>query len=57
MHLDLAHALISAVLILATLALLRRFGIAKEANTRFDWRIFAAIAAVMLVFNLIWPVA
>ena len=54
MHIDLAHALVSAILILGTITGLRMIGISKEGR-RWDWRLFFAIFAVMLALNLVWP--
>ncbi len=56
MHFDIAHAAVSAVLILATIFILRRTGIVpKDGEKRWDWKLFFAVFAVMAVFNLIWP--
>ncbi|MBP0617787.1 hypothetical protein [Jiella mangrovi] len=56
MHFDLAHAIISAVLIFATLWILRRTGLVRTPQKPgWDWQVFVAIVVVMFIFNLIWP--
>ena len=56
MHIDLAHAAVSAALILVAIFLMRTSGFAAAATeTRFDWKIFVGIFVVMFVLNLIWP--
>ncbi|WP_193141620.1 MULTISPECIES: hypothetical protein [unclassified Meridianimarinicoccus] len=55
MHIDLVHAAISAVLILLTIAGMRHFGIVDREHKKWDWKLFAGVFVVMLVFNLIWP--
>ena len=54
MHFDLAHAIVSAVLILGTIFALNRMGLGKEKG-QWNWYIFGAVFAVMLVLNLLWP--
>lgn len=50
MHLDLAHALVSAAMV---------FGILQFAKGQswqgFDWRTFGAIFSVIFLLNLVWP--
>jgi len=56
MHIDLAHAAVSAALILVVIFLMRTSGFAAAATEkRFDWKIFVGVFVVMFVFNLIWP--
>ncbi|SIS87442.1 hypothetical protein SAMN05421759_10516 [Roseivivax lentus] len=58
MHIDLAHALVAAVLIFATIWGMERAGLYvrhKEGGPRFSWPLFFAILVVMTTLNLIWP--
>lgn len=56
MHIDLAHAAVSAALILVVIFLMRTSGFAAAATEkRFDWKIFVGVFVVMFVLNLIWP--
>lgn len=56
MHINLAHALVTALLIFATYWSLYKFEIVKpDEERRFNWKIFVAVAIVVFVFNLIWP--
>ncbi|CAA6679900.1 MULTISPECIES: hypothetical protein [unclassified Lentimonas] len=56
MHFDLAHAVVSAVLILLTIFVMRKTGIADTAKKKaFDWKLFLGVLVVMFILNLIWP--
>ncbi|GEM_PF-5490666 len=56
MHLNLAHAVISAMLILLTIFVMRKSGMADATKIKtFDWKIFLVVVVVMFVFNVIWP--
>lgn len=55
MHINLLHAVITGGLIYATIWGMRRFGLADADHKGFDWKLFAGIAVVVFVFNLIWP--
>jgi len=54
MHFDIAHALVSAVIILAVLLGLRKMGHTHETG-KWSWPIFLSVFVVMVIFNLIWP--
>ncbi len=54
----LAHAAVAVLLIMATIWVLRRTGIAKTqepGHHRWDWSIFFAVFVVMFVLNILWP--
>ena len=56
MHLNLAHAVVSAVLILMTIYVMRKTGMADATKEKkFDWKIFLGVVVMMFVFNVIWP--
>lgn len=55
MHFDLAHAVVTALIILATLWGLRALGLQREG--KWDWRFFGIVFVVIFVMNLIWPSA
>ena len=56
MHFDLAHAIVTVALLMATLFILRKTGVIKEGDEhKFNWKAFLAIALVVFVLNLIWP--
>ena len=57
MHFDLAHAAISAILILLTVFALKAFGITTRADEarRINWKFALAVFVVMFIFNTIWP--
>ena len=58
MHFDLAHALFSAVLILAAIMIMQRTGYHvphKEGGPRWSWPLFIAVFVVMFLINIIWP--
>ncbi len=54
----LAHALVTGLLVLATMWGLRRTGLVvppSEGGPRFSWITFVAIFVVIAILNLIWP--
>lgn len=56
MHIDLAHAIVSAVLILLTIFVMRKTGMADATKQKtFDWKIFLGVLVVMFVLNIVWP--
>lgn len=56
MHLDLAHAVVSAALILLTIFVMRKTGLADATKEKtFDWKIFLGVLVVMFIVNLLWP--
>lgn len=56
MHIDLAHAIVSAVLILSTIFVMRKTGMADATKQKtFDWKIFLGVLVVMFVLNIVWP--
>ena len=54
MHIDLAHAVVSGVLILLTLLGLRTLGLRRD-DRKWDWNVFIAVFVVMAILNLVWP--
>lgn len=54
MHFDLAHAIVTAVLLYGTIVVMRKLGLATTER-RFDWRLFVGIALVVFLLNLVWP--
>lgn len=56
MHIDLAHAIVSAALILLTIFVMRKTGMADATKQKaFDWKIFLGVLVVMFVLNIVWP--
>lgn len=56
MHIDLAHAIVSAALILLTIFVMRKTGMADATKQKtFDWKIFLGVCVVMFVLNIFWP--
>jgi hypothetical protein len=56
MHLDLAHAVVTILVLFATLLVLRKTGIiADEEGRKFSLKAVAAMALAVFVLNLIWP--
>ncbi|GAA5068128.1 hypothetical protein N0B44_02155 [Roseibacterium beibuensis] len=58
MTFDIAHALVTGVLILLTIVGMEQAGLYvphKKGGPRFSWPLFLAIFVVVLIFNLIWP--
>lgn len=53
MHFDLAHAIITSLLVFGTIFVLERVGVAKRG--KFSWAAVAIIGAVVFLLNLIWP--
>ena len=56
MHFDLAHAVVTVVLLFATqFALLKTGVIGKDEERKFNWKSVVAMTLVVFVLNLIWP--
>ena len=56
MHFDLAHAIVTVALLIATMFILRKTGIIDDGEgRRFSWKAVVAMALVVFVLNLIWP--
>ncbi len=56
MHFDLAHAVVTVLLLVATLFVLQMTGIIKEEERRkFNWKVVVAMAVVVFLLNLVWP--
>lgn len=56
MHFDLAHAIVTVLLLLATMFVLQKLGVIKEEErNKFSWKAVIAMAAVVFVLNLVWP--
>ena len=56
MHFDLAHAIISGLIVSVTIFVMHETGIVdKERGRKFDWKMFSAIAVVVFILNIIWP--
>lgn len=54
MHFDLAHALVTAALLYATIIIMRKLGWATTER-RFDWNLVAGMALAVFILNLVWP--
>ncbi len=58
MHLDIAHALVTGVLIFAVMFGMQKAGLyvpRREGGPFWSWPLFFGIAAAVSVLNLIWP--
>lgn len=56
MHFDLAHALVSVLIVVVVFRLAHPLGLVRgDEPVHRSWKTFAAIAAAIFVFNLIWP--
>ena len=58
MHFDLAHALVSGVLIFATMMIMQKAGYwvpHKDGGPRWSWPLFGAIFVVIFLMNIVWP--
>lgn len=58
MHFDLAHAIVSGLLIGTTVVVMRRTGLYvrhRDGGPQWSWPLMGAIVAVIFVLNLIWP--
>ena len=58
MTFDLAHALVTGVLVIAVTIGMHKAGFyvpKKEGGPRWSWPLFAAIAGSVFILNLIWP--
>lgn len=54
MHFDLAHAVVTGLIVFAVMQVFRRAG--WTDGTRFDWRQVITIAVAVFILNLVWPV-
>ncbi|WP_156461460.1 hypothetical protein [Aliiruegeria sabulilitoris] len=58
MTFDLAHALVSGVLIFAVIIGMQKAGLYtphRDGGPRWSWPLFFAIVAAMFILNLLWP--
>ncbi len=56
MHFDLAHAVVTVLLLVATQIVLQKTGVIAEGEERkFNWKSVVAMALVVFVLNLVWP--
>lgn len=56
MHFDLAHAIVTGLLVFATMMVLQKTGIIEKSEHRkFSWKAVVAITVVVFVLNLLWP--
>ena len=56
MHFDLAHAVVTILVLFATMFILRKTGIvADEEGRRFSWKDVIAMVIAVFILNLIWP--
>ena len=56
MHFDLAHAIVTVLLLLVTMFVLQKTGIIKEEErNKFSWKAVVAMAVVVFILNLVWP--
>lgn len=53
MHFDLAHAIVTGLIVFAIMQVFQRAGWGN--GKRFDWRLVGAIALAVFVLNLVWP--
>lgn len=58
MHFDLAHALVSGVLVWAIIIIAQRTDLlGKLEKGSWNWKVFAAIFVVIFLLNIVWPVS
>ena len=58
MHFDLAHALVSGILIFVVMIGMHKAGLYvphKEGGARWSWPLFVGIFVTIFILNLIWP--
>ena len=56
MHFDLAHAVVTVIILLAVQFLLLKTGvISQEEQRKFNWKSVVAMALAVFVLNLVWP--
>ena len=58
MHFDLAHALVTSVLIILVMIGLHKAGLyvpQKEGGPRGSWPLFFGIGVAVFILNLLWP--
>ena len=53
MHFDLAHAIVTGIIVFAIMQVFQRAN--WSDGKRFDWRLVGAIALAVFVLNLVWP--
>ncbi|MDJ0995517.1 MAG: hypothetical protein QNI90_18205 [Dinoroseobacter sp.] len=56
MHFDLAHALVSVILVFGIIMLGQKtevFGHVEKG--KINWKLFGTIFVVILILNLVWP--
>lgn len=53
MHFDLAHAILTGLIVFAVAWVFRKQGWAD--HNRFDWRQVLAMTVAVFILNLIWP--
>ena len=53
MHIDLAHAVVTGLIVFIVMQVFRRMG--WNDGSRFDWRQVVAIAFAVFLLNLVWP--
>ncbi len=56
MHFDLAHAVVTVILLFAVqFALLKTGVISQEEQRKFNWKSVIAMALAVFILNLVWP--
>ena len=56
MHFDLAHAVLTVIILLAVQFLLLKIGMISQVDQRkFNWKSVVAMALAIFVLNLVWP--
>lgn len=56
MHFDLAHAVVTVILLFAVQFLLLKTGvISQEEQRKFNWKSVIAMALAVFILNLVWP--
>lgn len=58
MHLDLAHALVTGILIFGVMTVMQRAGLyipQREGGPRWSWPLFFGIGLTVFILNLLWP--
>lgn len=58
MHFDLAHALVTGVLVFGVMVGMHKAGLyvpRKEGGPRWSWPLFFGVAAAVFILNLVWP--
>ena len=56
MHFDLAHAVVTVIVLLAVQFLLLKTGMISQGEERkFNWKSVVAMTLAVFVLNLVWP--